>query len=349
MIFLFLFVILIVYKAEFTARGFRDCLSKSTTASVRGICTLVVILHHLAQKCQTEELFSMIFWKLGFLAVAMFFFYSGYGLMKRFCSDPDYPDTFLVKRFGAVLVPYLCVIGLYWVVDTLLGEPHTLTEVLRSLINGHPIVTDSWYVLTILEFYLCFYLLMRICGKKTGAIAVGSLLWCAVWVLVCAGAGYDPYWYNAVICIWVGILVAMAEEPLQKIMKKYYVPVWIAAMAVFAAAFCILYRKNPTFLPVYVGLHYLCEIAFIAVVLLVTMKFGTKNRVWDFLSRISLEAYLCHRLFMNLLRSRYIWIQSDSLWGIAVLVLSVAAAYGLHKLFGRMNQAVQKLLLPANR
>lgn len=347
MVLLILFLALIVYKAEFISDGYSACLSEKTTKSVRGICTLVVILHHLAQKFRTEMLFSMIFTELGFLAVTLFFFYSGYGLMKRYISKANYQKTFLVKRVGSVLVPYGCVILLYWLVDCILGNPHTPLEVLRSLYNGYPIVTDSWYILTIIVFYLFFYLLMRLFKERYAAIAIGSCLWCVAWIVLTRTAGYEVYWYNTAVCICFGIIAAIGEARLLNWLKKHYVVSWIAALAVFFPCFGILYLKNPAF-PIGLGLRYLCEAAFVAIVLLVTIKFGTKNRIWDFFAGISLEAYLCHRLFMNLLRSQYVYVENDTVWALAVIGSTAAAAFVLHKLFGKLNLWVQKVLLPGS-
>ena len=61
----------------------KDYLSLATCKSYRGLFAIVVILHHLAQRTETGILFR-IFTSMGSLAVAFFFFLSGYGLQKSY-------------------------------------------------------------------------------------------------------------------------------------------------------------------------------------------------------------------------------------------------------------------------
>lgn len=337
MVFLILFGLLVLYKGR-VCDG--DCLSRETTGKVRGICTLTVILHHLSQECRTEELFQMVFTQMGLLAVAMFFFYSGFGLMKSFLSRKNYRKQFLSKRVLPILITYAGFILLYWIVDALLGDLHTPGEVLVSLVNGSPIVTDSWYVITVAVFYLVFYALMGL--RKPGAILVGSLIWCGAWIGFCSLAGFEAYWYNGVLCLSLGIWAAMAEEPLKKLLKKRFWLFAAVSAAVFGSLFGMMVLRYPHGFWKVLTMCTLCSAAFVLLVLTFTGKVGTGNPLWPFLSEISLEAYLCHRIFMNLLRSRFLFLTDDTLWGMAVIVLSVAAAWVLHKLFRRICGLVKK-------
>lgn len=63
------------------------------------------------------------------------------------------------------------------------------------------------------------------------------------------------------------------------------------------------------------------------------MKVRIGNAVLGFLGKISLELYLIHGAMILLLRSELVYIGSDVLFALAVLLSSVLAALLLNRLF----------------
>ena len=57
-------------------------LSKDNCNSFRGLFALIIIIHHIA-KSVSSGIILKPFTQVGYLIVAVFFFYSGYGLMKK--------------------------------------------------------------------------------------------------------------------------------------------------------------------------------------------------------------------------------------------------------------------------
>ena len=105
MIILFLFLCIVVYKAQVVSDGYANCLSVEATRSIRGICALIIVLHHLAQEIDTFSPFCIVFKPLGFLAVTVFFFYSGYGLMKSHQCKADYKKHSLSSGYARFWSP----------------------------------------------------------------------------------------------------------------------------------------------------------------------------------------------------------------------------------------------------
>ena len=99
-----LFIALCVWGGRFAGFGrgkfHEDSASLDVTKALRGIAATGVILHHISQ----EESFHQAgviqaFCNVGFLFVAVFFFWSGFGLIKSLASKPGYLDLFLVCNF----------------------------------------------------------------------------------------------------------------------------------------------------------------------------------------------------------------------------------------------------------
>ena len=108
-----------------------DSASLDSFMSLRGFAAIGVILHHISQ----EQAFQManhygtkpgelsIFVNAGYLFVAIFFFCSGFGLIKSLETKPDYFNGFMKKRVVKTLViPYYVSILIYGILRFATGE-----------------------------------------------------------------------------------------------------------------------------------------------------------------------------------------------------------------------------------
>lgn len=68
----------------------RDIFSKGQSLSIKGLFALIVLLHHTYQQmniCQNLPFVDYFLRSLGYLAVGIFFFISGYGLYKSMIAN----------------------------------------------------------------------------------------------------------------------------------------------------------------------------------------------------------------------------------------------------------------------
>ena len=137
-----LFVLLLVVVAlldstYYRGKGafFKEYLSKQNCGALKGLMAVMIVFHHTAQCTRGGELFHS-FHHFGYLLVAEFFFISGYGLMRRYAGSENYLKGYLHKRLSAVCIPYLCMVGLYWLLSPLYRtNGYTAGEVLRSFVT----------------------------------------------------------------------------------------------------------------------------------------------------------------------------------------------------------------------
>ena len=81
-----------------------DFLSLDTMKSLRGFAAIGVILHHISQEqVFQQEGILLPFVNAGAYFVSIFFFASGYGLLKSFNSKPDYLKGFIKKRIVGIV------------------------------------------------------------------------------------------------------------------------------------------------------------------------------------------------------------------------------------------------------
>lgn len=323
-----------------------DYLSKKSCNALRGFFALVVIFHHLQHRTTCAEFFHF-FAKDGFLPVAIFFFLSGYGLQKQHMTRPDYAKGFLLKRLPTVLFPYITATVLYWLMDLVLREPASLKEILISLVNGAPFVSFSWYVISILVFYVVFYLLMRLCGRNTPLLLTGVAIWYVANILFCVLMSYPTWWYNASHILILGMVWAIWEQKLLSFLRRWFWPVaavvWVGFLVMFVFSGNITARFPYAWVSVAVAA---CSALLMTLsVLLFTLKFKVGNPILNYLGTVSLEMYLVQGIFMKCLHhDGFIRIQLDLIYSLLCIFGTVLLSSGLHLLHEYILRRYKRLL-----
>ena len=322
-----------------------DYLSLETTKYYRGLFALIIVFHHLSKITTTGHIFRF-FALIGSLAVSVFFFFSGYGLQKSYIKKGEsYRKGFLLKRIPGILIPYIVFIFIYWAAYTVSGTAYTFKDVLKTLVNGHPIVTYSWFIICIIIFYVFFWLFMMICGKHYKGMVICGCLWYILWALFCIKIHYDAYWYRSCHLLIVGILWATYEEKITRFIAKYY---YIIAPVV-VLCFVTLFKfqgKIISLLPAgYASkiLPLFITTAFVCCVILFSMKVKIGNRILGLLGGISLELYLVHGLIIKIIQQTA--IQNEFVFCAAVIVLSVFLAFIFHLVFSFVLKKYNSMLL----
>lgn len=322
-----------------------DYLSAESGRSLRGILSMIVVLHHLAQKVRGIVLFPLL-GKLGYLTVAVFFFLSGFGLMKQYMQKDTYAKKFLLRRLPTILIPYLFATFFYWLLSQFVGTPLTLRDILNELKWGTPVVTASWYIICIALFYIGFRVLMLLCGRHHRWMLPGSILYCGLYILFCLDIGYNSWWYNTTPVLVLGVFWALYEERLNAFFHKNF---WKAAPAViilFVGIYGLKIFLNPRVSSdlVHIPLTWVTAALFACCVLVVTMKVKLRNPILNWLGDLSLETYLCHFLFLTLLRSEILYIENDFLFSILAIACALTFAHFWHKLDSWVLKGWRKLI-----
>lgn len=310
-------------------------LSVDTSKYYRGLFASVILFHHLAQRTETGITFRC-FSMVGFLAVAFFFFLSGYGLQKSYITKSDsYKKGFILKRIPSVLIPYIIITVFYWLMYLVGGQFYSLKDIIFAVIDGRPIVSYSWYIICILVFYVVYWLLMLICRKNYFLMILGGTVWYFLYAIFCIKMDYGDWWYNTSQLLIIGMFWATYERKIIGIIKKAYVVIapviWIVFIILFLFRSKIAALINIPYISTIIKLF--TAIFFVLSVIMFSFKIQIGNKVLGFLGEISLEIYISQGLFIQTLRSSYIYIENELLWCIAVLVGTIIFSYVLHIAF----------------
>ena len=129
-----------------------------------------VILHHISQ----EQAFQWanrygakpgelsIFVNAGYLFVAIFFFCSGYGLIKSLETKPDYLKGFMKKRvLKTLIVPYYVSILIYGLARFASGERLPAAQWITNILGFTMMNEYAWYPIIAGILYTAFYLIFK--------------------------------------------------------------------------------------------------------------------------------------------------------------------------------------------
>ena len=234
--FILLFLVMVFYKAKvfrYNVNGNYLCLEN--TNSIKAICAVSVMLHHISNEVYLGPMF-LPFQMVGYLMVSVFFFYSGYGLMYSLLHKENYMKSFIKRRMSRLLLPYIGALIIYVGVKALFYG-FSVENIINSFISGSPIVDNSWFIVTLLILYLMFWLSFRFIRS----IKVSWILFSVLFILLLAGYKF-VYWSPSIISFFVGTIWGYRKEYIVRLLSTYSIRVIIGLFSAFSLCFVIRHR-----------------------------------------------------------------------------------------------------------
>lgn len=309
-----------------------DYLSADSGRSLRGVLSVGILFHHLGQK-RMGLVFLPLLSRMGYFLVSVFFFLSGYGLMKQHMTREDYRRRFFSRRLPAILVPYGVACVLYGLLYAAMGEPWTFRAFLQGLYNGTPMVSASWYILCITLFYIAFGCLMWLCGRHYGWMLAGGGVFLGAYVFFCVKMGYGSWWYNTAPVLLLGMAWALKQQWIDEKLRRSFPGIALGVLFLFALLYggkLVLNSAVPSPL-LHIPLTWCVCCLFVCAVNLLLTQVKLSSPLLAFLGDISLEIYLCQFLLLQLLRSSLCALENDFLYAACVLVGTITFAWVLHR------------------
>ena len=252
----FLVIIGILYIFSFCSFNERvSTFNKEHVLTLKGVMAISIVAFHLFY--QTDDwLFMFSSW--GAPIVSMFYFISGYGLALNYrAKGNEYLSHFFKHRiWESLILPFLLV----WVVNRIISgniSMSLLDELIKLLMYGETTLPYSWYVFSILLFYILFYM---IASKKN--VVIISFLCVFLYIALTVSLSYERCWYISALAFPLGIFYCKYEEricALWNVPVKYYVTVPLcllltAACVISKNEFCYLFAY--IFIPIVFVLKY---------------------------------------------------------------------------------------------
>ena len=299
-----LFILFVIGSARFPAgeRFHRDYMSRQKTLQVKGIFVVLVFLSHYAgyikHPTAWDRLYLQFNRSFGQMIVAMFLFYSGYGVMESIQSRGKGYVRFLPRkrilpvwfRFAGAVLIYLALAAFY-------GKFYSPLRIFQALIGWESVGNSCWYIFTILMLYLLtFFAFLLPFGRREQALALTlmTIAMAAAEVL----AGRPTYFYSTCLLYPFGAWFSLLRDPAEAwIMKKQsrYFPLLCGTWTVFLILTWIRRQRGP-------AVYFIWETAFVIGVVLLTMKISFRNVVLEWFGRNVFGIYIFQRFPMIILR-----------------------------------------------
>ena len=285
--------------------------------------TVITLIHFGMTGDQMKEFYNYFYY--GILAVAFFFFSSGFGLVKRWMTDGNYTKGFMKRRTFTVLVPFF-ICNYIYLIDAQLGNiiygsSFTFTEVVCAFFGFFLVNNQMWFAVEIMILYVAFRLIFgRVKKAKTGILLMTAVVLIMIVIGFFSRHSESPvmsywfkgeWWYNTILMFPLGMLYAYKEERINKIIKKAFWALTLSS-AVLLVILDYLHRQlmdMSIYYTEYDGApHYmldkltalteetLFEIVFIIFVITIVSRLRIGNPILRFFGKISLETIMLNFL-----------------------------------------------------
>lgn len=157
---------------------------------LRGILALCVFLDHIW--VYTRIVGFLPFNKTVTIAVAYFFFVSGYSMMMAYGNDKRY-----LSKIWRVKIPFLIYLSVVAYCTGTILEYTFFRNQLRRYLPFSPLkffATTNWYIYELLCFYILFIICMKLFSIKKGIVAIGIGTVAGFLILFIFGQGGGYYW-----------------------------------------------------------------------------------------------------------------------------------------------------------
>ncbi|WP_216387208.1 acyltransferase family protein [Arcanobacterium phocae] len=304
-------------------------ISHAHTTHINGLFILIVFYAHVRTYIPVDPHADS--WMLGLatglgqLMVALFLFYSGFGVHESIRRKPGYVQSIPVKRFGVTWINFACVVAIYALVGLLLGRDFTLAQVVLAFTGWTSVGNSAWYIFAILVLYALTFVVYSLVGSRphlalVAMFAVTLAFSLLMWWAKDFSATYS---YNTVLCYPLGMAWSAYRAPVEKWLRGAHSwRRWLFLLVTTTAGFVVV--KN------YAGIHYLvfqmAALWYCAVAVLVTMVIHLDSPVLAWCGRNLFWIYVLQRLPMMVLTYAG-WAEYRYVFVVVSLVVTVILAF----------------------
>lgn len=304
-ILLLLGLLIIASCMQGTARTFHaDYAAPARMRYWKGILVLLILMSHYTGYISTDpadETYLLFRQLSGQSIVMLFFFCSGFGMMKQAIRRRGQYLRSLPSRFARVWITCAVSVALMLLVQTLRGREYMPQTIWMAFACWASIGNSTWYIFVILVSYVLFAAsILPLCLRASRATRVLAVLLLsgltAAFVGWMQGMELEEYWYDTVFLLPLGAWWALGSRWIDRTLQRSDLG-WTAALTVLAGAAAALFvRREESFL-----LHEGWLAALCATMVVLSMKVTPASRLLGFFGDHVLPVYLFQRIPMILL------------------------------------------------
>ena len=364
--FILFFKCKILKKNEFN----EDAFGINDAKALQVFAAFGILIHHLSgASTNYGDVFKgsiTVMSFVGILFTSIFFFFSGFGLIRSYESKENYLDGFVRSKFMTVFVPFMITNLLYVLIGLSQGRITDALSFFTSVFGITLINTNAWFIVEILILYIAFYLIFK--NIKTEKYKIPALSLVAFLMTLTGFLLKHDYtringhwfrgewWFNTTMIFVLGLIFGKNRDVIFEFLKKNYSKLLPAnfALLILSAIFESYARNNmsyyvetytyygyPEKLVTYISQTILC-VLFITFTMLILMKVKFGNRILKFLSVYTFEIYLIQDICM--LNYGYDEQAPDWLLFTVIIIATVGCAILLKVILKFVNDRINSFI-----
>lgn len=316
-----------------------DYLSKENTQAIKGIFVIIVFLSHVrtyADYSHSTDLFVInVLNYLGQLMVAVFLFYSGYGIYESYKKKGyEYIKAMPRNRIGKTFFDFAIAILLFLFMDLILGIKYSVAEIALAFVGWTTVGNSNWYMFAIFTLYILTFISFTI-FRRNGWIPVICITVCSLGYVYIMSLVKENWWSSTYLCYVAGIYYSYFKEKLDRLLKKsmiiYYV---ITAGIVGSYLYMFQYRY------VRLMLFNCVAVLFCLVIVFLSMKISFKSRVLYFCGQYLFWIYILQRIPMKVFAEMQLNLYNPYIYLIACFSATIFLAVVIEKVAGKIKKRI---------
>lgn len=342
-IFLSIFVVILLIGCRATSiKEFNtDYMSKDNTNIIKGVFVVFVFFSHCSQYLKLGGVYDAPYLVirdfLGQMIVAMFLFYSGYGIMESIKNKSfAYVKTIPVRRVFKTLINFDIIVLLFLIINIVFQSHYKLSQILLSFVAWENIGNSNWYILAILILYLLAFfafLPVKFSNKKNMHIICAAILTLLALLasFIIFIVGKESWYYNTFLIFPLGVWFSILKPYIDRfVMRNHLIYFIILTIGLFALIFTHMHVDDSPYISngyYRFSLPYIIwSFVFTLFIVLVTMKIRIKSFVFTWLGEHIFSIYMLQRVPMTIFK--YIGFTDDYkyLFIIFSIIISVLLA-----------------------
>lgn len=272
---------------------------------------------------------------VGHLAVAGFFFLSGYGMTVSFYNKPNYLKHFVRKKVKSVLLPYWIINVLFVILEITINKSRDYWKMALSFVFPN-INTYAWYIFAIFAFYLVYYFLLKYVGRYKNRflfLAIFTCIYCIFMFVTKLGS----WWYISSFGFIIGTFVAEKKDYCRKLCQKKWL---LFLMATILFVILHIITSDIVLQPrMEVLIKLLLATLFAIVIPYNRMHWYLKSNVFNYLGRISMPIYLFQGIFIKYIATNI----NDAINHEWIVLLSILTSIGLGSVYYFINKKISEV------
>lgn len=255
------------------------------TYTLRGICMLMIIIHHVLKLMPSCP---MVIWRWGDLGTAVFFFISGWGLYCSMEKREKIDYNYLLQNLKKLFIPFFIV----WILVQLIFQMiHPDYSCLKILYDGITLsfpsfdLTNLWFFKVIFLAYIISIQTFIFIENRLWRLSIISFFCCVYILLAWKILQLPRYYWCSILCFPIGMWLSAYKTELCGIMKYKMI---IALYSLIIYLMFLFYD----FLPMPASIKY--EVAYCILMVSIVSIVNVQSKFLYFIGKNSLLFYLIH-------------------------------------------------------